>query len=57
MSANDDEILSTCELILSGRRVTADDVTNHLLISLGFAYAIVLDRLGFGKVLNKINFT
>jgi hypothetical protein len=47
---HDDNIGRAHELILWNRRVTLDNVANHLQISHGSAYAIAHDRFRFQKV-------
>ncbi|PNF23181.1 hypothetical protein B7P43_G02737 [Cryptotermes secundus] len=49
-ATNEDNIEHARDMVLLDRRVTIDEVANHLQISHGSAYEIIHNRLGFHKV-------
>jgi response regulator of citrate/malate metabolism len=49
-ATTDNNIERVCDMVLLDRRLTIDEVANHLQISHGSAYKIIHNRLGFHKV-------
>jgi hypothetical protein len=49
-SITDRNVEDACAVIQENRRLTIDELANHLQIGVGFAYDIIHNRLGFRKV-------